>query len=229
MSPVTSTEGTAQRAARAKWLAQGSGERYATARFAGARAKERDVRNVGLLLDATLGSARAERLLDVPCGGGRLTAALASRSECYVGLDASRSMLQVAAEPLARAAPSGLLLEGDGLRLPFADGAFDVVVACRWLHHLRDEQDLRAALAELVRVSRGIVIASFWDDCSLPGWRRRLRLKRDEGPSGRGATTRPCIERLLGEARADVVAWRSTLRFVSQQSFFAARVRREHA
>ncbi len=44
-------------------------------------------------------------------------------------------------------------LRGDALRLPFRDGAFDYVISSLFLHHLSDEQAVRA-LRECDRVAR---------------------------------------------------------------------------
>ena len=117
------------------------------------------------------------------------------------------------------------LVRGDAFRLPFAGGAFEAVVACRFLHHLHGEDDLLRAVAELVRVSSRLVVASFWDAASLPAWRRRLGLAKDEGPSGRRAHPKRAIRAAFEAAGARVVGFRHSFRFVSQQTFAAAVVR----
>ena len=101
-------------------------------------------------------------------------------------------------------------------------GAFDVVVSCRFLHHLHEREALERALRELLRVSRRLVVASVWDAASLPALRVRLGLKRSEGPRGRCAVRRRLIEELVTASGARVVDWRHSLRFVSQQAFFVA-------
>ncbi len=211
--------------ASAKWLAPGSGEQYERARFRSSRARNRDAACVQALLDRACGQGRIARLLDVPCGSGRLTPVLAARANRYLGVDISREMLESAAPAFRVFDACALAIQADGLALPLSSGQFDVVVACRWLHHLHEGATLDAAIAELVRVSRNLVIASFWDEHSLPGWRRRLQLKRAEGSAGRVATGRDRIQECFDQAGADVVAWRTTLRFVAQQTFVAARVR----
>jgi SAM-dependent methyltransferase len=221
--------GTSGSDASAKWLAAGSGAHYAGARFRGERARERDSACLAALFERVRSAPRVARLLDVPCGSGRLTRVLAARAELYVGVDVSRDMLQAARTVFSQRGERASVVEADARALPFPAGRFDVVVACRFLHHLHDESALRAAIGELTRVSSDVVIASFWDERSLPGWRRKLGLKRAEGPLGRVATTRERIEKLFDEAGADVVAWHATLRYVAQQTFVAARVRRARA
>jgi ubiquinone/menaquinone biosynthesis C-methylase UbiE len=195
----------------AKWQAEGTGERYRTARFGSRRARERDVRLIEALL-ARCG--RAESLLDAPCGAGRLQSMLARHTERLVALDVSHAML-AAFESDA----TNRRVQASLAALPFRAREFDVVVCCRFLHHLHEPEALERAAHELVRVSRRYVIASFWDSASWPALRVRLGLKRAEGPLGRTATSRARIEAAFERAGARVVGWRASLRYVSQQTF----------
>lgn len=198
----------------AKWASDAAARRYAGERFGSARAESRDPRLVGRWL-RELG-ARGPTL-DAPCGTGRLRAALESIGAPLVGLDSSLAML-------AAARASGVLrpVAGSVECLPFVDRAFEVVVCCRLLHHLRGRAELERAASELVRVSRRYVIASFWDSASLPALRLRLGLKAGEGPRGRRAIPRAEIEGAFERAGARCLGFRATLRFVSQQTFVVA-------
>jgi len=93
------------------------------------------------------------RALDVCCGTGDVTFALANRGATVVGLDFSAAMLEVAGRRQARLAslPAGRVefRQGDALALPFADGAFDVVTIS---YGLRNLADFQAGLRELTRV-----------------------------------------------------------------------------
>lgn len=103
-----------------------------------------------------LGVAPGERVLDVGCGSGAVTRALAQRvgpSGRAVGVDASAALLKVARE-LANKAGLGATIEfkeGDCRALPFPDALFDAAVAATTLSHVPDP---RRALAEMVRVTR---------------------------------------------------------------------------
>jgi SAM-dependent methyltransferase len=136
-----------------------------------------------------------------------------------VGLDVSSTMLAEARKTDTRAA----LLLGDVSRLPFPDARFDAVVCCRLLHHLAEPAALALVLGELVRVSRGLVIASFWDAGSLPAWRQTL-FPSARAP-GRWARSRADLEQAFARAGAEVVGWKHSLRFVTRQAFVAARKR----
>jgi len=197
-----------------KWSAPKSGEHYAGARFASARAAGRDPRTVRRLLERH--GVRGP-VLDAPCGTGRLASTLASFGARVVSLDLSASMLAS-----ARASLPGTALQGSVHALPFRDRAFDVVVSCRFLHHLHEREARAAALRELARVSERLLVASFWDDASWPALRVRLGLRRDEGPRGRTACSRAEIAELVELAGFRVLDHATGLRFVSQQTFFVA-------
>ncbi|MFC4061754.1 class I SAM-dependent methyltransferase [Planomonospora corallina] len=103
------------------------------------------------------GDVAGRRILDAGCGSGPLAAALRERGAVVTGVDASAGMLALARKRLGDDADLHVAdLSGP---LPFADGAFDDVVASLVLHYLRD---WGPALAELRRVLRpgGRLIAS---------------------------------------------------------------------
>jgi SAM-dependent methyltransferase len=93
---------------------------------------------------------------------------------------------------------------GDALRLPFSDGAFDVVGCTLFAHHL-DPEPLRAAIAEALRVSRRAVLINdlirsrlhLWlVYLGLPLFRSRLTW-HDAPASVRAAYTIPEMTELL--------------------------------
>lgn len=116
--------------------------------------------------------------------------------------------------------PSGSALVADARRLPFADAAFDVVVSCRLLHHLDDEQ-ASLALAEFLRVSKRLVVASFWDAACLTETRKRLGLR--PRTDARRAVSRQRMAQLVAAAGGRVLGHASSFRFFSPQTFVALR------
>jgi SAM-dependent methyltransferase len=90
------------------------------------------------------------RTLDVACGTGFLTRHLPGD---IVGLDQSESMLEEA----RRQAPQATFVQGDGLALPFEDGAFERVFTAHFYGHL-DEQERERFLGEARRLARELVI-----------------------------------------------------------------------
>jgi demethylmenaquinone methyltransferase/2-methoxy-6-polyprenyl-1,4-benzoquinol methylase len=84
---------------------------------------------------AALAPRRGERVLDLAAGTATSTLAFARSGATVVGADFSL----------------GMLVAGDGLRLPFADGVFDAVSIS---FGLRNVLDVDACLRELLRVTR---------------------------------------------------------------------------
>lgn len=99
---------------------------------------------------ATLGlmpSVEGRRVLDAGCGTGWYAEQLFSRGAHVTGVDTSAKMLAHAKARLGERADLHVAdLSG---ALPFADGAFDVVLSALVLHYLRD---LTSPLRELHRV-----------------------------------------------------------------------------
>jgi SAM-dependent methyltransferase len=83
--------------------------------------------------------------LEVGCGEGRVARDLAQRGHMVVALDASPTLVAMA----AGADPAGCYLVADAADLPFPDGAFDTVVA---YNSLMDVADMPAAVQEASRV-----------------------------------------------------------------------------
>ncbi|WP_432175272.1 class I SAM-dependent methyltransferase [Streptomyces sp. Tue6028] len=106
---------------------------------------------------ALAGDVTGRRILDAGCGSGPLSATLRERGAVVTGIDASAGMLALARRRLGDDADLHVVDLSDPL--PFADGAFDDVVASLVLHYL---EDWGPTLAELRRVLRpgGRLIAS---------------------------------------------------------------------
>jgi SAM-dependent methyltransferase len=103
------------------------------------------------------GDVAGRRILDAGCGSGPIAAALRDRGAIVTGIDSSAKMLELARQRLG--ASAALHLADLGSPLPFADGAFDDVIASLVLHYL---EDWAGPLAELRRVltSGGRLIVS---------------------------------------------------------------------
>jgi demethylmenaquinone methyltransferase/2-methoxy-6-polyprenyl-1,4-benzoquinol methylase len=111
------------------------------------------------------------RALDVACGTGDLSLALAAGSDAEVtGLDFCRPMLDLAARKSQGGAKEITYVEGDALSLPFADATFDVVTVAFGLRNLAS---VEGGLRELLRVTRagGRVCVLEFSQPSVPGLR----------------------------------------------------------
>ncbi len=95
------------------------------------------------------GDVAGRRILDVGCGSGPLSGALRDRGAIVSGFDLSEAMIRLARARLGEDAD--LLVHDLARPLPYADAAFDDVMASLVLHYL---EDWTAPLAELRRVLR---------------------------------------------------------------------------
>jgi SAM-dependent methyltransferase len=111
------------------------------------------------------GVGPGQRVLDVGCGTGQLTAELARATGPgnVAAIDPSESVLEVCRARV----PEGDIRVASAESLPFADAEFDAVLA-QLVVNLTD--DPPAAVREMARVARrgAPVAACFWDDNQMP-------------------------------------------------------------
>ena len=113
-----------------------------------------------------VGNRPGARVLDLGCGGGHVSFAAAAEAGEVVAFDLSAEMLAAVARVAAARGLTNIRTQrGSVEALPFADGAFDIVLSRFSAHHW---PDLAAALAEARRVLRPDGIAVFVDVVS-PG------------------------------------------------------------
>lgn len=107
------------------------------------------------------------RVLDVGCGHGRHTAALASRGCRAFGLDFSRRLLEIGRASSIRGGwgESVAWIGGDATSLPFRGDTFDACLGIAVIHHLPTYADRLRVLQEVRRVLvlDGRAFVSAWD------------------------------------------------------------------
>src|SRR5580765_8340312 len=109
----------------------------------------RDEAALRLIVECS-GAGPEDTVLDVACGPGLVVAAFARVVRHATGIDVTPAMLARARE-LTAGLSNVTLEQGEVLPLPYADGAFSIVVSRFAFHHF---QDPRAVLAEMRRVCR---------------------------------------------------------------------------
>jgi SAM-dependent methyltransferase len=119
---------------------------YDSERLAAAYAHDRPPIHERILRSARL-DGRADRALDVGCGAGLSTAALAPFARRVVGIEPIPAMLT----HRRTTAPNASFVVGQAERLPYAAGSFDLVTAAGSLNYA----DLSRALPEIARVLTG--------------------------------------------------------------------------
>ncbi len=139
-----------------------------------------DAREKRLLTHILARSGRHQRLLDVPCGAGRLSAVMADNTERLIEADYAYPMIELAREKGAESYQPAVA-NVSAFDLPFGDGAVDMVVSIRLNHHIPDAVDRRRHVRELCRVSSRHVLVTFFDAHSMKNkirnWRGKKRPK----------------------------------------------------
>lgn len=121
------------------------------------------------LLARLLDTRPGETLLDVGCGTGYFSRRFAREAGLNVtGIDIAPDMLDVARDK----SPDIAFARADATRLPFADGAFDHVVAVTSLCFVAEQA---RTLREMARVARWRIALGLLNRRSLLHWRRGKR------------------------------------------------------
>ena len=135
------------------------------------------------------GVADGEKILDVGCGTGSLTFALARAADLgeIAAIDYSPVFVEEAIQ--RNSDPRIKIRQADACDLPFEDGAFDRSLALLVLHFV---PEAGKAVAEMRRVVRkgGVVAAAVWDHLGgMPGMRMMIdtvaALSEERAPAAR--------------------------------------------
>lgn len=102
-----------------------------------------------------------QTILDVGCGGGLLSEAMAAEGACVTGIDLAESTLEVAR---AHALESGLTIDYQAIAAEdlaaTAPGRFDVVTCMELLEHVPDPGAVITAIARLVRPGGDVFLST---------------------------------------------------------------------
>lgn len=105
-----------------------------------------------------IGPASGKRALDVGCGDGVLSVRLVQAGADITGLDNEPRMLVAARRRADEAGLKISLVEGDAQSLPFADSAFDIVVAVTVLCFVAEPERAFRETARVLRPGGRLVI-----------------------------------------------------------------------
>ena len=112
-------------------------------------------------IERAAGGLKGKRAVDIGCGGGLLSEALAARGASVTGIDLANEVLDAAR---LHASQSGASVEyraiaAEALALE-APGAFDLVTCLEMLEHVPDPASVVAACAQLVRPGGTVVFST---------------------------------------------------------------------
>jgi ubiquinone/menaquinone biosynthesis C-methylase UbiE len=101
-----------------------------------------------------VGSDGEGLILDLACGPGIMSAALAPRARAVVALDVTPAMLRNARRRCAAAGLGNVtFVEGGAADLPFAADAFDTVATRLSLHHFKEPQRVLSEVRRVLRLA----------------------------------------------------------------------------
>lgn len=118
---------------------------------------------------------RGQRVLDIPCGGGRVMMHLATQGYRVSGADISEGMLKVARAKAAQLGRDCSIDWQDAENLTYPDKNFDTIICFRLFHHFPTAEIRQRVVRELCRVSAENVILSYFSPGSLSAFYFSLR------------------------------------------------------
>lgn len=135
---------------------------------------------------------RCGTLLELPCGGGRLSPTLAPFTDLLIQADVGWGQL-LHAQRATDGPGDRVLLAASAFHVPFVDSGVDGVVCVRLSHHLPTREERERLVRELLRVARRFVVMTFFDERSL-----KNRIRRWQGKPPKLTMT---VEEVAGLAR----------------------------
>ena len=116
-------------------------------------------------------------MLEIPCGGGRISSRLADATDLLIEADIGLGQVMYGKSRKNSKTPQ-VWMTASALHMPFRDESLDAVICVRLSHHLKTQQQREDLLSELLRVARRYVVMTFFDYHSIKNYLRRLRKAR---------------------------------------------------
>ena len=140
-----------------------------------------DKRERALLSQYFARIGKVGKILDLPCGHGRLSDFLRSRCQQLIEGDWSFTMVSLNQKDHGPEPKDGVAsrhyVRATALEIPLPDRSVDVVVSFRLSHHLESQELRERHLRELFRVARKHVIVTWFSATSLKNLLRAVRVK----------------------------------------------------
>jgi len=108
------------------------------------------------------------KVLDVAFGDGRNTAFLCEQGFDVSGIEITQGIVDQTTSRMASLGHQADLRVGRNSKIPFADGEFDIILACACCYYCDEGEEMKDNLREYARVLKpgGILIASVADSSS---------------------------------------------------------------
>jgi ubiquinone/menaquinone biosynthesis C-methylase UbiE/uncharacterized protein YbaR (Trm112 family) len=159
-----------------------------------------------LLRRHLLALGRCHRLLDIPSGGGRLSAQIAPATDLLIEADIAIGQVLYGRQRSAHTVPQ-IWMTASAFHIPLRDSSIDGAVCVRLCHHLPSAEERERLVRELLRVSRRFVIMTFFDEHSPKNLiRRALRGTGLSRKSPKKTMTVARLRELAREGGAELTA-----------------------
>ncbi len=140
------------------------------------------------------------RVLDLPCGGGRVTVHLGLQGYAMSSADLSDAMLEITRENVAKNGLKVPVEKQDIEKLTYADKHFDSIISFRLFHHFPNAEIRQRAVTELCRVTKHIVAISYFSPASVTSVKRMLRVATGGRKSDKHPTSLTEVKRYFAKA-----------------------------
>ncbi len=164
---------------------------------------------------AKVGHSRV--ILELPCGGGRITPAFADATDFLIEADIAIGQVRYLRATSTVGTPQAWIT-ASAFHIPLRDNSVDGTICIRLAHHLPTAAERERLFRELFRVSKRFVIVTYFDHYSLKNLTRRMRHPFDRKPPKLTMTTERVAE-LAREAGARLVAAPPLSRIASGHRF----------
>lgn len=161
-------------------------------------------REFNLLTRLLSSQGHSKVLLDLPCGGGRVSPPLAPHTDLLIEADIALGQVRYG-RTNGRVSTKQVWMTASGFHIPLRDASIDGTVCIRLNHHLPTPAERERLVRELLRVSRRFVIMTFFDYHSLKNTLRRMRRPFDKKPP-KCTMTASELRQLASTCRAELVA-----------------------
>jgi len=113
-------------------------------------------------------------MLEIPCGGGRISPQLADATDLLIQADVGLGQILFGMTREKLKIPQ-IWMTASAFHIPLQDSSVDAAVCIRLSHHLPTTNQREDLLAELLRVARRYVVMTFFDYHSIKNTLRRIR------------------------------------------------------
>jgi ubiquinone/menaquinone biosynthesis C-methylase UbiE len=138
-------------------------------------------REFRLLSELLATQGHSKVVLDLPCGGGRVSPPLAPHTDLLIEADIALGQVRYGRDK-GRVATKQTWMTASGFHIPLKDSSVDGAVCIRLNHHLPLPAEREKLVRELLRVARRFVIMTFLDFHSIKNSLRRMRRPFDRKP-----------------------------------------------